>query len=259
MTVERAVEAGASAEGNLRAGENRQHQRRQVPADFAERAAELGPYQLRLHYKTKPEMVRRWAEEAGVTLTRCHAVIGEAAPADFRQMAAKMHRTALCAHYGRKMSVIKRWVAEEGVTPAKPPLVGRAAAKPMPEGFATIAPKFSVPQLARRFNAGTATVLRWCAIAGVTASATPNVAKGPARLIALVPPIADTLAARAAQHLRRRHVVYNCAVLTREERAKLPNDGRGLWYVNGKGAIPATQMIALAKARGFKPAAGAHA
>lgn len=104
----------------------------QLPADFSEQAKTMHGFGLSQHYGVAPKVVRRWADEAGVTLLKGR-VVPQAkrreCPADFAQMSAVMTYTGLCSHYSTGRSAIDRWVSETGVAPQvfvrKP-----AAAKP---------------------------------------------------------------------------------------------------------------------------------
>ena len=67
----------------------------------------------------------------------------------------------------------------------------------------------------------------------------------PGKAVGQVPPVADGVAARAAQHLRRFYSnVFNGTVKGRQF--------AGLYFVSGKGMIRTSEMIKLAEKHGFK-------
>jgi hypothetical protein len=221
---------------------------RPAPPDFAERAAEMPAWALKVHYHTGINQIRRWYEETGAVRLVEPA---RAVPDDFADRAAALHASGLMRHYAVSNSIIRRWLAESGLTPAKAPRQVSPKRVPIAEDFAEVAPTLTKRQLSDHYGVSETVIIRWAKESGVRPKRAPK-GRLPGSIIASVPQVDASLAARAAQHLRRRHIVYHCAVLPAHERRGLPNKGRDHWYVNGRGALPAADMIALAEQKGFQ-------
>lgn len=104
-------------EAGIKPGKRQVHE---LPADFAERAKTMHGFALSQHYGVAPKVVRRWADEAGVTLIKGRVIPPakrRECPADFAQMAAVLTYTGLCNHYNTGRSAVDRWVSETGATP----------------------------------------------------------------------------------------------------------------------------------------------
>jgi len=223
---------------------------RPAPADFRARAAELGAWALKRHYRTGIRIINRWYEETGaVRLIEPPMPV----PADFADMVARTHQLGLVRHYRVSNSTIRRWLSETGLTPAQRPRVENPRRMPMPEEFAELAPTLTRAQLADRLGVSDTVILRWCQEAGVRPMRSPFFRRkgGAVAWGEVIPPVDADLAAQAAQFLRRRFIVYSCAILPAQERRGLPNKGRDHYYVNGRGVMTAAQMIELAEERGF--------
>jgi hypothetical protein len=176
-------------------------------------------------------------------------------PADFGAIAPTLHHTALSRHYGVATTTVRRWLDELAIECAPRP--GTQAKFPMPTEFAEVAPRLTRRQLGERYLVGPNVIAKWC----IDAKVEPKPAqywKRAAVPALRVAPVELSVEAQAAQYLRRRLIVYKCEILPPAERANLPNKGKGLYYVNGKGAIPAADMVELAKAKGFDPDAWAR-
>jgi hypothetical protein len=206
-------------------------QLRPAPADFRARAAELGAWALKRHYRTGILIINRWYEETGaVRLIEPPMPV----PADFVDVVARTHQLGLVRHYRVSNSTIRRWLSETGLTPAPRPRVDNPRRLPMPEDFPGLAPTLTRAQLADRLGVSDTVILRWCQEAGVRPMRSPFYRRkgGPVGQGTAIPPVDADLAAQAAQFLRRRK-------------------GRDHYYVNGRGVMPAAQMIELAEERGF--------
>lgn len=223
---------------------------RPAPADFRARAAELGAWALKRHYRTGIRLINRWYEETGaVRLIEPPMPV----PANFAEMVARTHQLGLVRHYRVSNSTVRRWLGETGLTPAPAPRVENPRRMPMPEDFPELAPTLTRAQLGDRLGVSDTVILRWCQEAGVRPMRSPFRRRkgGPVARGEAIPPVDPDLAAQAAQFLRRRFIVYSCAILPAQERRGLPNKGRDHYYVNGRGVMPAADMIALAEERGF--------
>ena len=256
MTVQQGASAFAGAVENVRFGSGRRHFR-PAPADFVEMARKRGIYGLKEHYRTGQTTILRWYAETGaVQIHRC----AQAIPDDLAQLCTTMHQSAIAQHFGVSPSTVRRWLDAKKLEAAPPP--PSIPRRPIPEDFAQVAPTMTRQQLRDHYRASEPTICRWVRETCVTTrSPAPwrrtrtSSYSGPR---AAQPTSDGSVEALAAQHLRRTHIVYRCDVLPRAERAKLPNEGRGFWYVNGKGALPAEQMVDLAKSKGFDPDAWAR-
>jgi transposase len=154
-------------------------------------------------------------------------------------------------HYDVSNSTIRRWLSETGLSPAPRPKQESPKRRPIPDDWAQVTPTLAARALADHYSVSLSLINRWAKESGVRPKRAPK-GRLPGSIIASVPQVDASLAARAAQHLRRRHIVYHCAVLPAHERRGLPNKGRDHWYVNGRGALPAADMIALAEQTGFQ-------
>jgi hypothetical protein len=250
MSVDMGAETPVSAMGNVRLKRKRVPLY-PLPADFAANALTESVASLERRYDVTANVIRRWFSESGAVRVFGRGLKAPV-PADFAEMAAKLTKLGLQRHYHKNWDCISRWVAESGVEPQKQPICGNAVGKPVPDDFSEVAPKLTIAELERRYKAQGVTVHRWCNLAGVTPRKFTHVSgRSSAPKAAAVPAVNLSDAAQAAQFLRRQVIVYPCDILTREERAKLPDFGKDLWYINGRGAVPAADMIALAERKGF--------
>ncbi|UAK23647.1 hypothetical protein [Sphingomonas nostoxanthinifaciens] len=214
-------------------------------------AARLTREDIRAHYGISREVEVRWRK--GIKPARRRAP-RNAIPADLAVMAAKLNFTAFARHYGRREQVVRSWSNETGIITAKLPLRGTALGLPAPDDFASVAAGMTRAQLANQFDVSVNTVDRWLAVSGVR----PNPGRTPFyRGPKAAPSTIDmSLAARAARYLQNLGpVVYKSEILPPKERQSVPDDGRGRYYVGGKGHIPIADMIALAEAKGWRRAA----
>jgi hypothetical protein len=225
---------------------------RPMPSDFAARAATMGIHELRKHYHTGIPAIERWYAEAGVA--QVYPPRFTPVPADFAAQCRVKWRSALAEHYGVSQTLVAKWCRRTGLTSAPAPVANR---RDTPDRFAAIAPTMTVAQLKEYYGASKTLVRRWCADEGVAPR--PGLARAKSGPPQIRPAQADaTLAGQAAQHLRRTRIVFRCDILPAHERAKFPNRGRGLWYINGKGAVTEAEMLAMAEAKGFDPRAWAR-
>lgn len=259
MDVQMSAKAGAFAAENLCSPKGWLARGRPVPATFVEMAKTKGPSALKAHFRANPNTIDRWYVEAGVERVVRRTLTLDP-PADFAEVAARLTPNAMAYHYRRGHSVIKRWLTVTGIEPAKPQpkLSGNALGKPVPDDFRTRAPQMSRSALERHYSVHGNTIQRWLRLSGVRALRYVRGGNFGGHQAGGVPSVDASAAAQAAQFLRTRLIVYRCDILTTEERAKLPDRGRGLWYINGRGAVPAADMIALAEAKGFDARAWAR-
>ena len=251
MTVQLGAEACASAKKQLRASGGL-YSLRPLPRDFADQAACMGTYGLKEHYHTGVSTIMRWYREAGI---KPRSIPSRYSPPDsLAHDVLTMSNAEMAKKHGVSETLIRNWLNIAGVKPAVKrdhPLKRR-----MPEGFASVAPTMTMPQLQQKFDASDGVIRRWCSEAGVRWQTRNWRRSGPSQLV--TPPVDSSVAAQAAQFLRRRFIVYRCDILPADERADMPNRGKGCWYINGRGAILEAQMIELAESRGFDPRAWAR-
>jgi hypothetical protein len=247
MTVHMGAESGDSASDQYRA-ERGLYTYRPVPADFREQAMRMGTYGLKDQYRTGVSTIMRWYQEAGVKPRSIPSRYSP--PAGLRDDVDTMSNAALATKYGVSETLIRNWLNIAGIKPVEKR--DHPNKRAMPEGFIAIAPTLTMSEIQDRYNASDGIIRRWCAEAGIRWHTrkwrAPGGQKSPA-----VPQVDASLASQAAQFLRRHRIVYRCDILEPHERAKLPNSGRGLWYVNGLGAVPEAQMVEIAEAKGFDP------
>jgi hypothetical protein len=246
MTVH--MDAGAlrdSASEQLRAGGGL-YSYRAVPADFAEVAGRMGVWGLKDHYRTGTSTVMRWYRETGLQPRTVPSRYSP--PADLAEQAPLFCNAALAQKYGVSEALMRNWLKISGLRPA--PRGGHPNKRPVPEGFAAIAVNHTMPELQSRYNASDGIIRRWCSELGIRWH-TRNWRRPGGQPQPAVPQVDASLAAQAAQFLRRHRIVYRCDILEPHERAKLPDKGKGYWYVNGRGAVPEAQMIEIAESKGF--------
>lgn len=107
------------------------HNRRPLPADFAERAVGQTDKVLRAHYRCHHNAIKRWRLECGVPAPvreNPNAII----PAGFKQSAPALTVSELRMRYGKSAKVIKEWLEREGVSPRRSVTGGRVTYKPAP-------------------------------------------------------------------------------------------------------------------------------
>lgn len=142
--------------------------KRNMPADFAERAAEMGFKALIHHYACGDKAVKRWIRESGVTPLRSDKplFIAKPVPDDFAEAAKTLGVKGLCARYQSHRTTILRWAKEANVTLIK--ISGSVArAIPVPDDFAERAKEMNVVMLKRHYNVVSYTVYRWIKETGV--------------------------------------------------------------------------------------------
>jgi len=168
-------------------------------------------------------------------------------PDDFAALAVKMSDRDLRLHYRAGQSTVARWRAATGATRFL--LLGKPNLR-MPGDFARIARGMSTGEAVRHFGRCATTIRRWFGYAGIAPRETRAVAFRPVIRATLDPSVAS----RAAQHLRRTFAsVHRCDIKMRDRSAAtwgsergLPNRGRGLYFVSGRGVMTEQEMIALA-------------
>jgi hypothetical protein len=92
----------------------RPHRRRQLPDDFAERAAEMSLTNLVDLYETHRNVVHRWSKEAGVVPLRARRG-HDAPPPDLGAQAKVMGMRALGRLYGVHHNIVRRWLSLAGI------------------------------------------------------------------------------------------------------------------------------------------------
>lgn len=225
---------------------------RPCPPDFLEQF-ELHNGSLRglqLHYSAGAVTMARWARQQGVTKVTKGRTF-RPMPDDFPALAADHNDRWLRTHFGAGDMTVVRWREEARV--AAPTIVHPRAARPAPAEFKRVCPTMTLTGLVKHFGATDTTIRRW--------AREENVRPKPGQYVrglkaAPISPIDDSLLGLAKQHLRSFYPnVHNAEILPLAERKRLPNKGKDLVVVGGKGALPPAEVIALAKSRGFYPQA----
>jgi len=176
-------------------------------------------------------------------------------PGGFANKAGLMGDAALARLYKAGQGTVRRWRRECGV-PSRA-RENRDNAQ-MPESFIEIACGKTVKEAARYFGRDTRTIRRWFAYAGLTPKTERFVSTRAVKRAELD----QSIPSLAAHHLRRFYPsVHRADIRLKEneritwgDERKLPDGGRGLYYVAGLGAIPDYEMIALARDHGFMDA-----
>ena len=213
--------------------------RRARPDDFAKFALGKRFAEVRRHYKTGSVALSRWYAEAGLTPEAGFEDMP--VPEDFEAMASQMGIRGLSRHYKVPERTVRKWFD------AKPEVrelwlaADAVRRKQKSEGRAKTAASPAPPFIKERW---------------------------PGCVLHAVGPIDG--ASAAANYLRTRYPnVFRCDIVhsvgpsrtwgdvenfKRRDKglAPIPNNGRGFYYVAGVGVIPAEDVIALAKARGFQ-------
>lgn len=225
-----------------------------VPADFAEICATLPARRVAMHYRVGHRTITRWCRETGTVIALKPR--GPAIPADFAEIALTLTRPELCARYAAPVWVVARWLTDTGITPKRAvPIPPPPKRRELPTDFAAVAPTMTRQQLSTRYIASTEIIRRWCEEAGVTPRVpTPPAHRGTVVAIAQRTERDASLAGLAADHLRRSYSnIFRADILPERERRHLPDKGKGLFVVSGKGAMTPAALIDLAKAKGFDP------
>ena len=192
---------------------------REIPADLAELAPRMVMKQLTRHYGLHRNVLKAMLERIGVKAKTFNPIRYET-PADFADRAKVMTAHALSKHYGVDSKVVRRWCDEAGVQPQRKPAAKPKAPKQARE------PKPKPAQRPRRV------------VSGGMSLATMQVA---------IPPAHDgSLAARAAEYLRRRDAVFRC------DEAGKPDHKGALWFTCSR-TWTADELIARAEAKGWDP------
>lgn len=255
MTVQLGADAPASASEQLRVGGGL-YAVRPVPDDFAQQAQRRSISGLKKYYSTGWSVITRWFEESGAErLNESKMPV----PAEFVRLAGAMHQQALAAHYGVASSTIRIWLDKLDIKAAPRP--DRPSRRLMPpDDFQEVARTKAQGQLEQHYKVSESVIKRWCKETGVRPMLSPYYRRNGNRASIATSGVDGSVAAQAAHYLRSRsrYIVYKCEVLDAAQRAKLPNKGKDHWYVNGRGAMPAPQMIAFAEAKGFDSGAWAR-
>ena len=173
-------------------------------------------------------------------------------PAGFAEHAPTASDMTLRTMFSAGPTTIARWRKETGIP--RPPELARGSQ--CPPNFAEIATGMTVRQAAERLGRPVETVRKWFVVAGVT----PRVASfRPTGTIKRTEGDAS-VAGQAAQYLRQTFASVHRADIRLKDGSTatwgsergLPDKGRGQYFVSGKGAMPAADMIELARAHGFR-------
>jgi hypothetical protein len=133
----------------------------------------------------------------------------------------------------------------------------RRPMRPCPEDFIRLAPTLTADQCRLHYRCSARAVRRWYAETGLCPHRPARV-EPPVTVVdapppppeRLVPPVPMTLERQAAHHLQRFGPAYACAILTRRERALLPEGGEDRWMIHGR-SLTRAEMLKAAAARGF--------
>ena len=138
--------------------------RRPPPADFAAVVAQIETAnKLAKHYKCGHDTVVRWLTEAGLKAAKVYTR-GAPAPDDFTAMAPKNSKAALCRYYSCSFDVINRWLEETGAKHGARPSgynFIKVKLRPIPDDWASVAPRMSKTALRRHYSAAGETIDRW--------------------------------------------------------------------------------------------------
>lgn len=136
---------------------------------------------------------------------------------------------------------------DTAMTPLTRPAPPAPELRPMPGGFALVAPTLSHLQNLRHWQCGETALRRWYREANVRPK--PFVPRLLAPQPNAIPHRDRSDAGRAAQHLRRYFPnVYRVDILPARERVGIP---AGMFMVAGKGVMAERDLVALAERYGF--------
>lgn len=225
---------------------------RTLPDGFSAYALAHKVKDTRAHFRISNETFRRWAAEAGVmdTISRRNKTLPlvRHVPPEFTTFAPIETNAALAARFNASEPLISRW-RRETATPAPARVV---ALKGPPPGFAAIVATMFRYQAAKHFGVGDTVLARWAS--ETNARFRPWRRFNPTINAAPISGPDVSVLGQAAHHLRRFFPnVYKAEILPPLQRAKLPDHGKGMFIVGARGALPAAEVIALAKAKGFNP------
>lgn len=231
-----------------------------MPADFREFALAHSVQATKAHYRVGRRQFVRWAHECGImpmiTARSCNRNLKpKPMPADFAQHMHLSLRALQKLYPGTGRDRLAQWRRDLGVQARSYP----DRNTPPPADFATVAARSYASQAARHYGVSEKVVRRWAQTAGVRFQTWSWGGNAPQAMRST----ADaSVAGLAAQHLRRSGYsnVYKAEILSPAElrRLNVPNKGRGIYVVAGKGCLPAADMIALAERSGFDPRAWAR-
>lgn len=88
---------------------------RAIPSDFAQKAKTMCRNQLVKHYRTSDKVVRRWADEVGISLSNGRN--GHPVPEKWEELAAVNTIVDLQRMFNVDRKVIKRWMVETEIEP----------------------------------------------------------------------------------------------------------------------------------------------
>lgn len=206
---------------------------RPVPDGFAEAAPGAAVYSLMVTFKASTDTVKRWLEEVGLLDAYINRKGNNPPPADWVEIAPSMPIHLLVTHYKVHRNTIRRWGLETGVTAKKCARVLYAERKalglePIPEPR----PKKVFVHSRGNQNFQAPTVTDW------------------------------SDAGQAAAFLRRKYsCVHRCDIRLADgspdtwgdrRTPPLPDRGKGHWRVDGVGILNASEVVALAKKRGWR-------
>ena len=92
---------------------------RAIPADFAAVAPTMNCHVLTIHYKARPDVIHRWAKEAGVTLLAGR--VPRQVPPNWAELCADNTATAIKRQLVCDYGTIRRWARETGIFPKPAP------------------------------------------------------------------------------------------------------------------------------------------
>jgi hypothetical protein len=225
---------------------------RPLPSDFADLAATgLSIVALRKHYAVGTFVVNRWIEQIGGKARAKRDLPPRAMPDDFPVHAARETVDLLMRRYECGTAAIARWRREalaSGALTKEPRQI-----KPLPGGFALIAPGLTEREMRERYGISKPTVRKWCAAAGVVPLRARRTAPPPS-LGAMGRPKAAPMsqnrdtsrAGMAADYLRRFGPVIRC-------KADGHFDPAGSHWRRGSTILTAEEIVARAIRNGFDP------
>lgn len=170
-------------------------------------------------------------------------------PEDFAQYCLR-HTIADCVRrYGVSYDIVARWRREGGIESIR-----HSATIAMPADFREMAPKLTVTQAIERWHIAYGTLYKFYREAGVRALRCQRGARTASKPMATqLAPGDGSIASQAAMHLRRYFPnVCKATVYDRAVRKHLQDEGRDHYAVAGHGFVHISQMIEMARAKGFQ-------
>jgi hypothetical protein len=213
---------------------------RPIDPGFKEYALTHGVAETKQHFSLGTGTMRRWVIECGIA-DEITARQGKPAqlrpmPEDFPIYAGKETNDKLRDRFTCGEALILRWRRECGIkSPSNAKETGDA-----PANFVALAANLYRYEAAQRFGVSGYKLARWVRETG--AKFKQRKPYGAVQQ-SLIPPADDSMAGRAAQHLRRLMPVYQASIL----------DKKRTGHVVGGRHMETQDMITMAQKRGFNP------